>query len=128
MSIYSPEMSAMMNENEEKNVLSNRRAVILIFFIGVVILSLLFLIRLDIDIKYGNVGERATIVKKTSPIFKEPIQTAINFNNKKISHIEDGGEESDVIASRTVSSLQRDPRVLLTSSFGLYNRTDYMKK
>nr|AWQ60321.1 wsv136 [Shrimp white spot syndrome virus]AWQ61145.1 wsv136 [Shrimp white spot syndrome virus] len=71
MSIYSPEMSAMMNENEEKNVLSNRRAVILIFFIGVVILSLLFLIRLDIDIKYGNVGERATIVKKTSPIFKE---------------------------------------------------------
>ncbi|AUO15149.1 WSSV369 [White spot syndrome virus] len=37
-------------------------------------------------------------------------------------------EKCDVIASRTVSSLQRDPRVLLTSSFGLYNRTDYMKK
>ena len=116
-----PSASRLLYEEEERFVLSSRRAAIFIFFVGVIVLALLYLIRLDVDIKHGRIGERANIIEKTTPIFEDPVNTAINgVNNKeKMGNV--------YHPKRTATrELQRDPRSLLSSLFGsVYGRTDY---
>lgn len=105
-----------LDEREEKFILSRRRAVIFVFFVGVVMLSLLFLIRLDIDIKHDRIRERANLIKKITPVFREPVAVAIN-----------GVSDESSLPLEIVQTNQRDPRLLLGSMFGsLYNRTDYI--
>ena len=111
-----PDTSKIYDE-EERFVLSSRRAAIFIFFVGVVVLALLYLIRLDVDIKHGRIGERANIVEKTTPIFEDPVNTAVNGVNEEHPN------------RTAVQEHQRDPRLLLSSLFGsMYGRTDYVKK
>ena len=118
MDMENSRLVAPLDEREEKFILSRRRAVFFVFFVGVVMLSLLFLIRLDIDIKHDQIGERANLIKKTTPIFKEPVAVAIN-----------GVSDDTSLNSEVVQTNQRDPRLLMGSMFGsLYNRPDYMGK
>ena len=118
-----------ISDEEEKFVLSRRRAAILIFLLGVVVLGLLFLVRLDVDIKQGQVGERANIIEKTTPIFEDPVRTAVNGVNKE-EVAGDLREESLYLPmGAALHEHQRDPRLLLGSLFGsLYGRTDYVRK
>lgn len=109
-----------INENEERFVLSRRRAVVLVFFVGIVVLSLIFLIRIDIDSKHNTLGERASVISKVTPILPGPVNTAV-----------DGASAASLNGSEAVRNAiqnnQRDPRLLLSALFGsLYNRTDYI--
>lgn len=105
-----------LDEREEKFILSRRRAIIFVFFVGMVMLSLLFLIRLDVDIKHDMIGERANLIKKITPVFREPVAVAIN-----------GVSDESSLTSEIVQANQRDPRLLLGSMFGsFYNRQDYI--
>lgn len=110
-----------INENEERFILSRRRAVIFIIFMGLVVLSLIFLIRMDVDIKHSSmIGERASVVEKITPVLPGPVTMAVNGDAAAILN---GGEA----ARMTIQNNQRDPRLLLAALFGsLYNRTDFL--
>ena len=109
-----------INENEERFVLSRRRAAVFIFFVGVVVLSLIFLIRMDIDLNHNNLGERASIINKVTPILPGPVITAVDG----ITAASSNGSEA---ARNIIQNNQRDPRLLLSALFGsLYNRTDFL--
>lgn len=110
-----------INDNEEKCILSRRRAVIFIFLEGVVVLALLFIIRIDVDIKHGRIGGYANVVERTTPILEAPVSTALNGVDKNNTKTE------EYHPLRTaVRETQRDPRILLSSMFGSqYTRSDY---
>ena len=112
-----------VDDNEEKLILSRRRAVVFIFFVGVVVLALLFLIRIDVDIKHGQIGEYANMVEKTTPILEEPVSIAVNG----VDNVTNKTEEYHAMRT-AVHENQRDPRTLLSSLFGsLYNMGDFGK-
>ena len=107
---------------EDTFTLSRRQAAVLIFFVGVVVLSLLFLIRLDVDIKRGQIGERANIIEKTTPVFEDPVYTAINGVNQP-----NDAEKENLYHPKRVAAHEhkRDHRLLLSSLFGsMYGRQE----
>lgn len=105
----------MLNENEERT-LSRRRAIVLIFLVGFVVLSLIFLIRMG---QHSRIGEQANIVERLTPIMAGPVAAAVNGDTRE------GGEA----ARLAVQDNQRDPRLLLSALFGsLYSRQDFLKK
>lgn len=104
-----------LDDNEERFILSRRRVVIFIFFVGLVVLALIFLIRIDVDIKQGQIGEKAHIIEKVTPVLPEPVDTAINGVISKIN--------KGQAVTAAVQENQRDPTMLLSALFGsLYNR------
>ena len=94
---------------EEKTILSRRRSVIFIFFLGVIFLCLLFLLRIDMDKKHGMVGHEAWIVKGVTPIFVEHVGMVM-------SNIAD----ADVTHTKDIRYHQRDPSLLLAALYGTY--------
>ena len=106
----------------EEFLISALHASLFIFFIGVITIALLILIRIDVDMKM-QIGERANIIERTTPILEDPVLTAISgvITNKQ----QESNYHPNRIAAR---KLQRDPRLLLSSLFGsLYGRTDNVK-
>nr|BDT62977.1 MAG: wsv136-like protein [Trachysalambria curvirostris nimavirus] len=121
-----------IEDNEERFVLSRRRAAILIFFVGVIVLALLFIIRLDIDIKHGHIGERGNIIERVTPLLRGPVNTALNGvdGRSALSHPGTASEYEEYCPRRVaVLKNQRDPRMLLSSLLGSpYGRTDYLRQ
>ena len=118
---FTSSSSPMVDNEEDTFTLSRRRAAALIFFVGVVVLSLLFLIRLDVDIKRGQIGERANIIEKTTPVFEDPVYTAINGVNQRL--ITNDAEKENLYHPKRVAAHehQRDPRLLSISLFRSMN-------
>nr|BDT62705.1 MAG: wsv136-like protein [Metapenaeus ensis nimavirus]GBG35447.1 wsv136-like protein [Metapenaeus ensis nimavirus] len=130
-----PLISFDIDDNEEKFTLSRRRAAIFLFFVGVTILTLLFIIRIDVDIKHGRIGERANIVERTTPLLQEPVDAALNGFSGPASALQPEGAANEDDTGHyyprrvAVQENQRDPRMLLSSLFGsLYGRTDFLHK
>ena len=89
---------------EERVVLSRRRAVIFILFIGLIVVEIMFFIRIDI---YKRLGTTMRLVEKTSPIFLDTVKTVL----------EDITENP--IRDEEASYFQRHPRELLNRLFGI---------
>ena len=97
---------------EERAILSRRRAVIFIFFIGLLVVMLMFLIRIDIE--NNQLGMTMRVVEKTSPVFLGTIKTAL-ANDKEITEEEMSGDRGN---ESTAYYFQRHPRELLKRLFG----------
>nr|BDU62152.1 wsv136-like protein [Chionoecetes opilio bacilliform virus]GAV93169.1 hypothetical protein SCV_045 [Chionoecetes opilio bacilliform virus] len=109
-----------MNDKEERYVLSRRRAVFFVFLVGLVMLSLMFLLRMDVDINHNALGEQSNIVEKVTPVLPGPVATAIDGSPT------DDAEER-LAVSGAVQRNQQDPSLLVASLLGsLYNRTDFI--
>ena len=67
----------------ERVVLSRRRAVIFIFFIGLLVVTLMFFIRIDIDAENNCLGTTMRLVEKTSPVFLSTIKTVLIYEKEK---------------------------------------------
>ena len=93
---------------EEKAVLSRRRAVVFIFLVGLLTISLMFLIRVDIEAKQNRIGTYMRIIEKTSPVFLGSVEAAVS-----------GGKEDEDNTNRSsYIYYQRHPKELLGRLFG----------
>lgn len=77
-----------------------------IFLVGLLAVSLMFLIRVDIEAKQNRVGTHMRIVEKTSPVFLGPVGAAVS-----------GGKEDEDDRSLYIF-YQRHPKELLGRLFG----------
>lgn len=111
---------------EERAVLFKRRAVIFIFFIGLLVVMLMFLIRIDIDAENNRLGTAMRLVEKTSPVFLGTVKTVL-ADGKGVAEEEEvdfqeGGERplraGDEDSESVASYFQRHPNELLKRLFG----------
>lgn len=104
----------------ERAVLSRRRAVIFIFFIGLLVVTLMFFIRIDIDAENNCLGTTMRLVERTSPVFLSTIKTILAY--EKEEEIRGNGERPKRLGDKNneseASYLQRHPRDLLKKLFG----------
>lgn len=94
-------------EFEEKNVLSKRRVVAFIFLVGLLVIALMFLIRVDIGTK--RTGTYMKIVEKTSPVSLGSVEAAVSGGKEDASSMNDRS---------TYIYYQRHPKELLGRLFG----------
>lgn len=80
---------------------------IFIFFVGVVVLALMFLIRVDIDTKAGGRSRVMRMVEATSPVFIGPVRAAL-----------DSGKEGPTTENKEYFYHQGHPKELLGRLFG----------
>lgn len=111
-----------MEDFEERAILSRRRAVIFIFFIGLLVVTLMFFIRIDIDAENNRLGTTMRLVEKTSPVFLGTVKTVL-ADGKGVAEEEEEVQERPMRAgddgSESVASyFQRHPRELLKRLFG----------
>ena len=66
----------------ERVVLSRRRAVIFIFYIGLLVIVLMFFIRIDVDAQNNRLGKTMRLVERTSPVFLGTVKTVLT-NGKR---------------------------------------------
>ena len=90
---------------EERTVLSRKRAVIFIYFIGLLVVTLMFFIRIDIE--NNRLGTTMRLVEKTSPVFLDTVKTVLA-----------GAAERPMRTESAASYLQKHPRELLKRLFG----------
>ena len=64
-------MSSAADNRYDEHAISQGTAIVFVFLIGVVILSLIYLIRIDILLKRNSIGMVKSIVEKTSPVLRE---------------------------------------------------------
>lgn len=93
---------------EERAILSRRRAVVFIFLMGMVVLVLLFLIRVDVHTKSRHINTHMRLVEKTSPVFVGPVKMALNT----------GKDDVGTRISSEIIYYQRHPKELLGRLFG----------
>lgn len=110
---------------EERVVLSRRRAVIFIFFIGLLVVTLMFFIRIDIDAENNRLGTTMRLVEKTSPVFLSTVKTVLADGRGAAveeEEVQEGGERpmraGDGGSESEASYFQRHPRELLKRLFG----------
>lgn len=104
---------------EERAILSRRRAVIFNFLIGLLVITLIFFIRIDIDAEKNRLGTTMRLVEKTSPVFLGTVKIAL----ADVAEEEEEGERpmragDEGSESGAASYLQRHPRELLKRLFG----------
>ena len=68
-------MSSATDNRYDEHAISQGAAIVFVFLIGVVILSLIYLIRIDILLKRNSIGMVKNIVEKTSPVLRETVQS-----------------------------------------------------
>lgn len=90
---------------EEMFVLSRRRAAVFIYVVGVTVLALLFIVRIDVETVSGRSGAVMRMVEKTPPVFIGPVKAAI-----------DGGKAKEHTIS-TYEFYQRNPVDFLQKVF-----------
>lgn len=90
---------------EETFILSRRRAAVFIYVVGVTILALLFIVRIDVETEAGRSGAVMRIVEKIPPVFIGSVKAAI-----------DGGKAEEKTIS-TYVFYQRNPVHFLQSVF-----------
>lgn len=107
-----------VEEFEERAVLSRRRAVIFIFFIGLLIVALMFFIRIDIDAENNRLETTMRLVEKTSPVFLGTIKTVLAEVKGVAEEEESPMRTGDKSNESTASYFQRHPKELLKRLFG----------
>lgn len=80
-----------------------------IFLVGLLTISLMFLIRVDIEAKHDRIGTHMRIVEKTSPVFLRSVEAAINGGKR---------DEDDTNNRSSYIYYQRHPKELLGRLFG----------
>ena len=104
----------------ERAILSRRRAVIFIFFIGLLVVTLMFFIRIDIDANNNCLGTTMRLVEKTSPVFLSTVRTVLAY--EKEEEVPGNGERKirarEESSERSASYFQRHPTELLKKLFG----------
>jgi hypothetical protein len=82
---------------------------VFIFLVGLLTISLMFLIRVDIEAKHNRIGTHMKIVEKTSPVLLGPVEAAVSG----------GKEDEDNTNNRSLYIYyQRHPKELLGRLFG----------
>ena len=104
----------------ERVVLSRRRAVIFIFYIGLLVIVLMFFIRIGVDAQ----NNRLRLVERTSPVFLGTVKTVLT-NGKGVVEKEENVENEErpmrvgdeCCSEKTASYFQKHPRELLKRLF-----------
>lgn len=68
---------------EETFVLSRRRAAVFIYVVGVTVLALIFIVRIDVESGSRRSGAVMRIVEKTPPVFIGSVKAAIDAGKAK---------------------------------------------
>nr|BDT61834.1 MAG: wsv136-like protein [Penaeus monodon endogenous nimavirus]GBG35546.1 wsv136-like protein [Penaeus monodon endogenous nimavirus] len=109
----------MRTSSETEGILYSRRSAGLIFLVGVTMMAVLYLIRLDMTLAaVSGLGVESSIKDRITPILSQTVGLSVKtLTNDRF----ESAPATDLVRH------QVDPRSMLTSLFGSsYSRSDYV--
>nr|BDV49863.1 MAG: wsv136-like protein [Penaeus semisulcatus pemonivirus] len=105
--------------SKAESILSSRRSAGLLFLVGVTMMAVLYLIRLDMTLAaVSGLGVEASIKDRITPILPQTVGLSV----KTLTN-----DQFESAPTTDLAKHQVDPRSMLTSLFGSsYSRSDYV--